>query len=150
MWPSATLRPGYLWQDGTVYNIADYPALFAAIGAVYGGDGVTTFAVPDMRGRTPVGLDNLGGSAAGRVGAAWASTLGGVGGEEKHANSQSENAAHQHQQTVYEFGGGPRDLRMDYINGAQYGSALATGVQGNSSAHNVMQPGLACGWIIKY
>ena len=47
---------GYLFCDGTVYNIADYPLLaqlFAdEFGAKnkYGGDGVTTFAVPDFRG----------------------------------------------------------------------------------------------------
>lgn len=150
MWPSATLRPGYLWQDGTVYNIADYPALFAAIGAVYGGDGVTTFAVPDMRGRTPVGLDNLGGSAAGRVGAAWASTLGGVGGEEKHTQSGAEVAVHAHGIAGDVPQGGTAKAPSATTDSATRPVANATVNAGSSSAANVMQPGLACGWIIKY
>lgn len=44
------------WQacDGSLLAIAEYDALFALIGTTYGGDGQTTFAVPDLRGRLPV------------------------------------------------------------------------------------------------
>lgn len=44
------------WQacDGSLLPIAQYDALFALIGTTYGGDGQTTFAVPDLRGRLPV------------------------------------------------------------------------------------------------
>lgn len=44
------------WQacDGSVLQIAQYDALFSLIGTTYGGDGQTTFAVPDLRGRVPV------------------------------------------------------------------------------------------------
>lgn len=41
--------------DGRVLAIADYDALFALIGTIYGGDGQTTFAVPDLRGRSIIG-----------------------------------------------------------------------------------------------
>ena len=41
--------------DGRLLQIAGFEALFAVIGTTYGGDGVTTFAVPDMRGRNAVG-----------------------------------------------------------------------------------------------
>lgn len=46
------------WQicDGTLLNIRDYQALYALIGTTYGGDGRTTFAVPDLRGRTMVSV----------------------------------------------------------------------------------------------
>lgn len=40
--------------DGQVLQISEYTQLFALIGVVYGGDGQTTFALPDMRGRVPV------------------------------------------------------------------------------------------------
>lgn len=40
--------------DGSLLPIAQYDALFALIGTTYGGDGQTTFAVPDLRGRIPV------------------------------------------------------------------------------------------------
>ena len=44
------------WQtcDGSLLSIADYEALFLVIGTTYGGDGQSTFAVPDLRGRVPV------------------------------------------------------------------------------------------------
>lgn len=44
------------WQacDGSLLAIAEYDALFALIGTTYGGDGQTTFAVPDLRGRVPI------------------------------------------------------------------------------------------------
>lgn len=44
------------WQacDGSLLSIAEYEVLYALIGTSFGGDGVTTFGVPDMRGRVPV------------------------------------------------------------------------------------------------
>lgn len=43
---------------GQLLDINGYPALFALIGTNYGGDGKTTFALPNLNGRTPVGLTN--------------------------------------------------------------------------------------------
>jgi microcystin-dependent protein len=44
------------WQacDGSLMSIAEFDALFALIGTTYGGDGQTTFAAPDLRGRLPI------------------------------------------------------------------------------------------------
>lgn len=44
------------WQacDGSLLPISEYDALFALVGTTYGGDGQTTFAVPDLRGRVPI------------------------------------------------------------------------------------------------
>ena len=44
------------WQacDGSLLPISEYDALFALVGTTYGGDGQTTFAVPDLRGRLPI------------------------------------------------------------------------------------------------
>ncbi len=53
----STLETGWLWCDGTAVSRTTYAALFAVIGTTYGaGDGVNTFNVPDLRGRSPVGL----------------------------------------------------------------------------------------------
>lgn len=41
--------------DGSLLPISQYDALFNLIGTTYGGDGVNTFALPDLRGRTAVG-----------------------------------------------------------------------------------------------
>jgi|GEM_PF-51797 len=46
---------GFLPADGSLLNIADYQTLFVLIGNTYGGDGVSTFALPDLRNRMPIG-----------------------------------------------------------------------------------------------
>lgn len=48
---------GWAMCDGRLLSVEEYPVLFALIGATYGGDGVTTFGLPDLRGRLPVGAD---------------------------------------------------------------------------------------------
>jgi microcystin-dependent protein len=52
----AAAPDGWLLCDGTIYPIASYPKLAAVLGRTYGGDGVTTFAVPDARARVSVGV----------------------------------------------------------------------------------------------
>lgn len=55
---------GWLLCDGSAVSRATYKALFEAIATTYGaGDGATTFNIPDLRGRVPVGVDG----AAGRL-----------------------------------------------------------------------------------
>lgn len=45
---------GWAFCNGQLLPIAQYDALFALIGTTYGGDGQTTFALPDLRGRIPI------------------------------------------------------------------------------------------------
>lgn len=45
---------GWLFCEGQALAIADYDTLFNLIGTTYGGDGVNTFNLPDLRGRLPV------------------------------------------------------------------------------------------------
>ena len=63
----ATIPAGFLLCDGRAVSRTTYAALFGVIGTTYGsGDGTTTFNLPDLRGRVPVGVDsdaNLGGVA---------------------------------------------------------------------------------------
>lgn len=47
---------GWFICDGQLLAIDKYPRLFSVIGTTYGGDGSTTFALPDLRGRTAVGV----------------------------------------------------------------------------------------------
>lgn len=46
----------YLKADGSVFNASQYQALFSLLGSTYGGDGRTTFALPDLRGRAVIGV----------------------------------------------------------------------------------------------
>ncbi|MDG5750518.1 tail fiber protein [Qipengyuania sp. XHP0211] len=59
---------GAMICDGRELAIADYPELFAAIGTTYGGDGVTTFNIPDLTGRNIVGAGQGPGLTARDVG----------------------------------------------------------------------------------
>lgn len=47
---------GSTFCNGQTLPIAQYQALFALIGSTFGGDGKTTFGLPDLRGRMPVGV----------------------------------------------------------------------------------------------
>ncbi len=53
--PCANVPPGWAPCDGQVLRINDHVALFSVLRDRYGGDGRTTFALPDLRGRTPIG-----------------------------------------------------------------------------------------------
>ena len=45
---------GYAFCDGSLLSISQFDALFNLIGTTYGGDGLATFGLPDLRGRIPV------------------------------------------------------------------------------------------------
>ena len=47
---------GWALCNGQLLQIQQYSPLFAVIGTRYGGDGRTTFALPDLRGRVPIGM----------------------------------------------------------------------------------------------
>src|SRR5215213_1184255 len=46
---------GYAMCNGQILSIAQNTALFSILGTTYGGNGQTTFALPDLRGRAPIG-----------------------------------------------------------------------------------------------
>ena len=48
---------GWMPCDGTMMPINQFQALYSLIGTTYGGNGVHTFALPDLRGRIPAGVD---------------------------------------------------------------------------------------------
>ncbi|MBP6616550.1 MAG: phage tail protein [Burkholderiales bacterium RIFCSPHIGHO2_01_FULL_64_960] len=53
---AGTFAPrGWMLCNGAVLSISQYDTLFSLIGTTYGGDGQSTFALPDLRGRVPVG-----------------------------------------------------------------------------------------------
>ena len=54
LFPSDKIPAGWLPCDGQILPVAENQALFSLLGATYGGDGRTTFALPDLRGRVPI------------------------------------------------------------------------------------------------
>jgi microcystin-dependent protein len=59
-WVSNCTVPPFLLCDNTVYNFSQYPYLGPKFGGNFGGNGVTTFGVPDLRGRFPLAYDGTG------------------------------------------------------------------------------------------
>jgi microcystin-dependent protein len=59
MWPGLTPPTGWFICNGQLLSTTAYPALFAILGYAYGGSGAN-FAVPDLRGRVPAGVDGTG------------------------------------------------------------------------------------------
>jgi microcystin-dependent protein len=55
---SARVAPeGWTWCDGREMRIAEHPALFELLGTTFGGDGKSTFALPNLVGRKPVQIE---------------------------------------------------------------------------------------------
>ena len=74
---------GWLFCDGSVLPISEFDTLFNLIGTTYGGDGQTTFNVPDLRGRVPVHRSNN-------------FVIGQTGGSENVTLTQAPMPAHTH------------------------------------------------------
>lgn len=55
LWPINFAPYGWAFCDGSLLSIAQNQALFSLLETRYGGDGVSTFALPDLRGRVPLG-----------------------------------------------------------------------------------------------
>jgi microcystin-dependent protein len=92
---------GWVLCNGAAINRTANALLFTAIGTIYGiGNGSTTFNVPDLRGRTVFGLDNMGGTAAGRLttagGISVNNTLGATGGNQALSIAVANLPAHNH------------------------------------------------------
>lgn len=67
-WMAACSVAPYLICDGSIYTSSIYPSLNALLGSTFAGNGITTFGVPDLRGRYRIPLDNQGSQgAAGRI-----------------------------------------------------------------------------------
>lgn len=75
---------GWALCDGQIMSIAQNQALFSLLGTTYGGNGVTTFALPDLRGRSPIHPSSNG------------IVQGQVGGEASHTLSVQEMPRHTH------------------------------------------------------
>ena len=94
---------------GQAISRTTYATLFSLISTTFGiGDGSTTFNLPDLRGRSIFGLDNMGGSAASRITVAGGNTdgtsLGGAGGAQNHTLTTAEMPSHTHTATVTDPG----------------------------------------------
>ena len=157
---TVSIPAGYLLCDGTSYVQATYPNLYAAILLTYSVAPHQTvvagsFRVPDLRGRTIHGLDNMGGTDAGRLSSL--NTLGTPGGAETHTLSVPEIPLHSHNHNDYYKSNSPLSLTagfgyigMDYNSG--YADVTRTSANqngGGGGAHNNMSPNMVLSYLIK-
>lgn len=91
---------GWALCDGQLLNISSYSALFSILGTTYGGDGRTTFGLPDLRGRVPMHA----GTGAGLT----ARSLGAKGGTETTTLTSNQLPAHSHGLMGTDAGGSER------------------------------------------
>lgn len=132
-WSSAP--DGFLDCDGSSYNTADYPELFAAIGYVWGGVG-SNFNVPDLRDRVAVGVSPT-------------IPLGTTGGAKTHTLLASEIPSHNHSipgtlTTLNEIPVGTTPVLTPNV------VSSVTGNTGGGGAHNNMQPYAGLRAVIAY
>jgi microcystin-dependent protein len=103
---AGTTAPSFwLLCYGQAVSRTTYSKLFDAIGETYGvGNGVTTFNLPDCRGRVVAGKDDMGGTSANRLtaqtGGLNGDTLGATGGAETHALLTAQMPTHTHSGTT--------------------------------------------------
>lgn len=91
---AGTFAPrGWAFCDGQLLPVASNSALFSILGTVYGGDGRTTFGLPDLRGRYPIGPGNGPGLSSYRAGER--------GGSETHTLNITEMPNHGHSPKMF-------------------------------------------------
>lgn len=88
LWPANFAPRGWAFCYGQILSIAQNTALFSLLGTVYGGNGQTTFALPDLRGRVPLGTGQGPGLAP--------YSLGEIGGTETITLTTAQMPMHNH------------------------------------------------------
>lgn len=145
---------GWHLCDGTVMQIRQNNALFALIGVAYGGDGVNTFNLPDLRGRVPLGqgiVPNVSTFVAGNAGGLEAVALT-TAQVPPHSHSVSCSTA---TATTNNPAGALPAVAAENTNvyadapvPAAYMAGGVIATAGQSLAHNNMQPTLAVNFCI--
>ena len=137
---------GWAQCDGQILPINQNQSLYSLLGTTYGGDGRTSFGLPDLRGRVPIHFD---GSHA----------LGQRSGQETVVLGAAQTPAHSHNLTVSTDDAASNDPLNNVFAKANfdvYHEATnlvpliggSTGNVGGSQAHNNMQPYLAINFCI--
>ena len=146
---------GWAFCDGQILPIAQYTALFSLLGTSYGGNGINTFALPDLRGRTPVHAGGSSGLGLSPI------VLGQMGGVEVVTLNTGQIPAHNHLVNV-SAANGTSDSPSNTIPGRNasgvpdYSSAApnaqmapgAIGITGGNQPHENRPPYLGLNYVI--
>lgn len=143
---------GWNFCDGSLIAISTNPTLFQLIGTTYGGDGVNTYALPDLRSRVPIHMGTGGGATY---------VLGQNGGVENVTLTTNQIPSHYHvPQAAAGASGNPDNSPQNNVwsgwTGAQFSdvapsaamNAAAIGSAGGSQPHDNMLPFVGISFII--
>jgi microcystin-dependent protein len=145
---------GWALCNGQLMSIAQNTALFSLLGTTYGGDGITTFALPNLQGRVPIhqgqgpGLTNR--------------TIGEVGGAESVTLLQTQMPAHNHLVSASQSADGTspgnsfpgndsRGTPLNVYNSTSDGTVMNPAMissSGGNQPHDNMQPYLCVSFMI--
>lgn len=145
---------GWAFCDGQLLDIESHEPLFAILGTTYGGDGRTTFGLPDLRGRVPMHAGQGEGLTPRKIGQ--------TAGSEGVALTASELPEHRHELLVSKAKGDTASTQGAslgtseiYANSSEPGgepsvalSSKTVGLTGGSAPHDNMQPTLCINYII--
>jgi microcystin-dependent protein len=171
-WLPTAPNSSFAFPFGQAISRTAYATLFASMGNAFGGgDGSTTFNLPDKRGRVSASTDDMGGTSASRLTSGFFGSVahpGATGGAESHALTVAEIPAHAHGNTLNDPGHAHVELFPVPAGGATYNesfsgsgtgtlsslggnpltAASTTGIsinnanQGGGNAHVIVQPPL--------
>ena len=134
---------GWAQCDGQLLPINQNQSLYSLLGTTYGGDGRTTFALPDLRGRVPIHVGN-------------GHNEGQKSGEERHALNLSEMPQHKHLRATSNSADSPnpdgRSLAHSDVAAYDSSENLETmkppATAGGGQPHENMQPYLVVNFVI--
>ncbi|SJZ50070.1 phage tail protein [Sediminibacterium ginsengisoli] len=151
---------GWAICNGASISVSGNPGLFALIGTTYGGDGVNTFNLPDLRGRVPVSFGVISGGTNNYV-------LGQTGGAVSVTIDESTMPAHNHAMVAstapatttspngavlaQSNGAGGTYSAVDFYNPAAANGTLDTATvvnTGGAGSHNNLMPYVVMNFII--
>ena len=139
LWSAATAPDKWLLCDGAAISRTTYADLFELISTTYGaGDGTTTFNIPDLRGRAPMGAGQGSGLSNRLLGSFW--------GEEEHLLSIIEMPNHNHNYTLP--ANSTRASGSSACVSTSSQQTKTTASEGGGEAHNNIQPSLVVNFII--
>lgn len=173
-WLPTAPNSSFVFPIGQAISRTTYATFFAAVGTTYGsGDGSTTFNLPNRQGRISAQLDTSGTVLTSATMTPNGSTLGALGGAQVHVLTTAEMPSHTHANVLSDPG------HSHYVNGRQAtagtsgtplivpqisngivagdvtvntvgtGISLTNAAQGGGSAHPIVQPTIACNYIIR-
>ncbi|MEZ4771045.1 MAG: tail fiber protein [Caldilineales bacterium] len=143
---------GWAFCDGQLLAISENDALFSLLGTTYGGDGRTTFGLPDLRGRVPI--------HAGQGPGLSPRQLGSRGGQEMVTLTVNQLASHSHQATGSGDSGADANPASNFLASSTVVApyvqetpdtafaANAVSAAGGSQSHMNLMPALCVNFII--